>query len=71
MYITYRMKKKINIPPEYKCSRCKRDLRDDVPETTKCWCDREHPLPINKTGFGIWLVEMQYLGFDKDFTLPY
>lgn len=62
------MKKKIDIPPEYKCSRCGRDLRDDVPESTKCICIREHPPTFNKSGYGIWLVEPQYLGFNREFT---
>lgn len=62
------MKKEINIPLEYKCSRCHKDLRDDAPYEQKCICDKTHPINYNMSGYGIWLVEIQYLGYNREFT---
>lgn len=57
------MKNKKEIPPEHRCSRCHKDLRDNAELQNMCFCDREHPLPIRKSGYGIWVVEADYKGF--------
>ena len=67
-YIAIRMKKKYYIPPEHKCIRCHRDLRDSAPLDKICICSREHPETHSKSGYGIWITERQYSGFRKDFT---
>lgn len=61
------MKKKKEIPPEYKCSRCEGDMRDDAPLKDACLCCREHPLPINKSGIGVWIAQQNYEGFGLNY----
>lgn len=61
------MKKKKEIPSEYKCSRCGKDMRDKVELGNKCICSHEHPRPINKTGIGIYIVQQNYEGFSEDY----
>ncbi len=50
------------IPSEYKCSYCKKDLRETAKDKDKCECNKYHPVSVNKSGGNIYVVEMEYKG---------
>lgn len=49
------------IPSEYKCSRCKLDLRrkDYV---NGCTCPTFHPYPASKSGNNVIVTDLEYQG---------
>ena len=50
------------IPLEYKCSRCKRDMRIDD-EDGGCGCSKSHYRNIaSKSGNAFWKTEIDYNG---------
>lgn len=51
------------IPPEHKCSRCKRDLR--LPDFFGCTCIKSHPISGSSSGDAFWVQELDYNGFPK------
>ena len=54
--------KPADIPLEYTCSRCKKDLRDTA-KKNKCDCKKSHPFSGNKSGDKITSLDLKYDGY--------
>jgi len=52
--------KPITIPSQYRCSKCKKDIRERA--KIPCDCSKIHPGSANKSGRGIYITIRDYNG---------
>jgi len=55
----------IVIPPQYRCSRCKGDLRLEPDESGACQCNSSHPTIGSKGGDKFIKTYLDYHGYSK------
>ena len=62
---TYKTLLKImpEISPEYKCSRCGKDLREESSGMNACRCDQKHHQEASKSGNRFLYTYLQYEGY--------
>lgn len=50
------------IPAEFKCSRCKEDMRRPLSDDGGCKCSNQHPITPSKSGNAIYKTDIDYNG---------